>query len=64
MASTDVSTLAPEPSSGHACLIIGYNRATGEIAFTDSWGPRFAERWVPLAAAQKISQDEFWVISW
>jgi len=64
VASTDVSTLGPERSSGHACLIIGYNRATGEIAFTDSWGPRFAERWVPLAAAQKISQDEFWVISW
>lgn len=64
VASADVSTLGPERSSGHACLIIGYNRATGEIAFTDSWGPRFAERWVPLAAAQKISQDEFWVISW
>ena len=62
-AKADVSKLGPDNTSGHACLIIGYNRATNEIAFTDSWGPRFAERWVPLAAAQKISQDAFWVIS-
>ncbi|MFA6290057.1 MAG: hypothetical protein WC661_21945, partial [Opitutaceae bacterium] len=64
VAATDVSALGPDGLSAHACLIIGYNRATNEIAFTDSWGPRFAERWVPLAAAQKVSQDEFWVISW
>ena len=64
VAAADTSTLFPDSSCGHACLIIGYNRVTNEIAFTDSWGPRFAERWVPLAAAQKISQDEFWVISW
>ena len=62
-AKTDVSKLRPDSTSGHACLIIGYNRATNEIAFTDSWGPHYAERWVPIAAAQKISQDEFWVIS-
>ena len=64
VASADIAALGPDRLSAHACLIIGYNRATNEIAFTDSWGPRFAERWVPLAAAQKISQDEFWVISW
>ncbi|HTJ78963.1 MAG TPA: hypothetical protein VL357_08190 [Rariglobus sp.] len=64
IADTDISSLHPDSATGHACLIIGYNRATNEIAFTDSWGPRFAERWVPLAAAQKISQDEFWVIAW
>jgi len=64
VASADVSSLGPSSATGHACLIIGYNKATNEIAFTDSWGPRFAERWVPLSAAQKISQDEFWVVSW
>ncbi len=50
-------------SGAHACLIIGYNRATNELAFTDSWGPDFAERWVPVEAAQKVSQNEFWVIA-
>ncbi|EIP97221.1 hypothetical protein OpiT1DRAFT_01653 [Opitutaceae bacterium TAV1] len=50
-------------SGAHACLIIGYNRATNEIAFTDSWGPDYAERWVPAEVAQKISQDEYWMIS-
>jgi hypothetical protein len=56
--------LAEERDTGHACLIIGYNRATNEIAFTDSWGPKYAERWVPVASAAKISPDEFWVMSW
>ncbi len=49
--------------NAHACLIIGYNRATGEIAFTDSWGADFAERWVPAEVAQKVSQNDFWVIA-
>ena len=26
--------------SAHACMIIGYNKATNEIAVSDSWGPR------------------------
>lgn len=56
--------LEEERDSGHACLIIGYNRATNEIAFTDSWGPKYAERWVPVAAAAKVSQNQFWVLSW
>lgn len=50
-------------SGPHACLIIGYNRTTNEVAFTDSWGPDYAERWVPVEAAQKVSQNEFWVIA-
>lgn len=63
-AAADLSKIKPDSADGHACLIIGYNRATNEIAFTDSWGPEFAERWSPIAAAQKISQDEFWALSW
>ncbi|HEY5751754.1 MAG TPA: C39 family peptidase [Chthoniobacterales bacterium] len=35
-----------ELSSGHMCLIIGYNKTTDEIAISDSWGPEFAERWM------------------
>ena len=60
----ELAALAPDPRTAHACLIIGYNRKTNEVAVSDSWGPHFQERWVPLAAAQKISQDEFWVLAW
>lgn len=38
-------------SNHHICLIIGYNEATQEIAVSDSWGPRFELRWVPVAVA-------------
>ncbi len=59
-----IATLKPDTSTAHACLIIGYNRATNEVAVSDSWGPHFQERWVPVAAAQKITQDEYWVLAW
>jgi len=42
--------------AGHVRLIIGYNDKTGEIAFSDSWGPRAAERWMTQEEAQAISQ--------
>lgn len=54
--------LRPGADGAHACLIIGYNRATDEIAISDSWGPQFAERWVPLADAADVSMGEFWRI--
>lgn len=57
------STLAPESGSAHFCLLIGYNRATGELAFSDSWGPDFAERWLPAAAVQAVSSGECWVLN-
>jgi hypothetical protein len=59
-----LAAFKPEPNAGHACLIIGYNRATNEIAVSDSWGPRFMERWLPAVAAQKVSQGEYWVLAW
>ncbi|MBC8010736.1 MAG: hypothetical protein H7067_11650, partial [Burkholderiales bacterium] len=43
-------------------LLIGYNRATGEVAFSDSWGPEFAERWLPAAAARQVSHGQAWVL--
>jgi hypothetical protein len=60
----ELGAFGPEPETAHACLIVGYNRATNELAVSDSWGPRFQERWIPFPAAQKISQDEFWVLAW
>jgi hypothetical protein len=60
----EIEKLYADPTTAHACLIIGYNRATKEIAVSDSWGPRFQERWIPAAAAQKVSQDEYWVLAW
>ncbi len=51
-------------SGGHICLIIGYNKQTGEIAISDSWGPRFAERWVKARDAQRVSFGSMNVIKW
>jgi hypothetical protein len=49
-------SIRPDPTGGHVCMIIGYNRETGEIAISDSWGPEFAERWLTLEEAEAISQ--------
>lgn len=57
------SDFAPDSSYSHLCLLIGYNRATGELAFSDSWGPTFAERWLPAPALQAVSQGELWVLN-
>ncbi len=43
-------------SGGHICLIIGYNQQTGEIAISDSWGPEYAECWVPLQEARNATR--------
>jgi len=48
--------------SGHVCMIIGYNKKTGELAVSDSWGPAFAERWVTSEEAAAVSQGNFCVI--
>jgi hypothetical protein len=46
----------------HMCMIIGYNKATKEIATSDSWGPAHAEKWYTLEEAQRVSRDEYYVI--
>jgi hypothetical protein len=43
-------------------LIIGYNKETNEIAFSDSWGERFIERWITIPEAEQVSQGRFYVI--
>ncbi|MEC8614827.1 MAG: hypothetical protein VXY17_05445 [Verrucomicrobiota bacterium] len=48
--------------SAHACMIIGYNKATNEIAVSDSWGPNYAERWVPVEQMEQVSQGSIYLI--
>jgi len=58
----DARRIPIDKDSGHMCMIIGYNKHTGEIAVSDSWGPAFAERWVTTEEAQAVSQNYFNVI--
>ena len=48
----------------HICIIHGYNKDTEEIAFTDSWGPRFVERWISVAEAEHFSSGWCWLIDY
>lgn len=47
---------------GHVRMIIGYNADTREVAFSDSWGERFVERWMTYEEAEAITQGNFVVI--
>ncbi|MEM1295813.1 MAG: hypothetical protein AAGH89_10645 [Verrucomicrobiota bacterium] len=55
--------LAVDRDTAHITLIIGYNEETNEIAFSDSWGERYTERWVPAEDAADISQGAFYVVT-
>ncbi|HRQ87814.1 MAG TPA: C39 family peptidase [Bacteroidia bacterium] len=54
--------LSPDTSTAHVVIIMGYNEATNEIAFSDSWGERYLERWITLPEAEQVSQKRFYVI--
>lgn len=41
-------------SGSHARLIIGYNKNTQEIAYSDSWGENYKVYWVPFDKAKSI----------
>lgn len=56
--------LKPAPDKMHVCMIIGYNPRTDEIATSDSWGLRHAEKWYTLNEVQAVSQNEMFVIAW
>lgn len=56
--------LKPDRATAHACMIIGYNKETGEIAVSDSWGPEFEERWVTAQEATAVSQGIYQVITY
>lgn len=55
-------SLSKDKTTSHVVLIIGYNKDTNEIAFSDSWGERFKERWITLSEAEQISQQYFYVV--
>jgi hypothetical protein len=53
----------PKPDERHhLCMIIGYNETTGEIAVSDSWGPQFEKRWVPLPVINWVHQNGVFMI--
>jgi len=54
--------LQPNRNEGHVCMIIGYNKETGEVAVSDSWGPNYEERWIHGAEATQVSQGSLTVI--
>lgn len=54
--------LVPNRNEGHMCMIIGYNKETGEVAVSDSWGPAFEERWILGVEANQVSQGSMMVI--
>ena len=55
--------LAKDMRSAHACMIIGYNKETGEIAVSDSWGPSYKERWITAEQAEQVSQGSIYLVS-
>lgn len=55
-------SLTPDSETGHVVIITGYNEETNEIAFSDSWGERYLERWITLPEAEQVSQKRFYVI--
>lgn len=46
----------------HVCMIIGYNEATQELAVSDSWGERYAIRWVHIDEAAAVGNDKGFAI--
>ncbi len=54
--------LQKDLTSAHACMIIGYNKETNEVAVSDSWGPSYAVRWVPVEHAEQVSQGSIYLI--
>ena len=63
LASNAALAKSPKPEANyHLCMIIGYNEATQEIAVSDSWGPHFELRWVPLSVANWASNGSLFMI--
>jgi hypothetical protein len=55
-------SLTTDSDTGHVVIITGYNEETNEIAFSDSWGEDYLERWITVPEAEQISQKRFYVI--
>jgi hypothetical protein len=55
--------LQPKPEDNrHICMIIGYNERTNELAVSDSWGPAYELRWVPMPVANWASTGHLFMI--
>jgi hypothetical protein len=56
-------TAGEQPDENHhICMIIGYNETTGELVVSDSWGPSYERRWVPVKVASWASQGSIFMI--
>lgn len=62
IAESAASQLSADTKFGHVVLIVGYNKDTNEIAFSDSWGEDYKERWITLPEAERVSAKEFYVV--
>ena len=49
----------PQTKGGHLRMIIGYNKKTDDILYTDSWGPRHALKRMPAVDAWTITTGLF-----
>lgn len=58
----ELAAWAKPETNHHVCMIIGYNERTDEIAVSDSWGPQFELRWVPVSVADWASAGKLFMI--
>lgn len=63
-AETEAPALEKQNENHHICMIIGYNEATNEFAVSDSWGPRYALRWVHSDLVNAVSSEGSFVIDY
>lgn len=62
-AKADQIAAKPKPNENyHMCMIIGYNESTNEFVVSDSWGPSYERRWVPVKVANWASQGSIFLI--
>lgn len=50
-------------NNGHLRLVVGYNKRSREIAFSDSWGPKYEVRWISIDIAAVCPSDPMTVIN-
>ena len=62
IAAAENTSLEPDRETSHVVIITGYNKETNEIAFSDSWGERYLERWITIDEAEQISQLRFYMV--
>lgn len=60
----DIEALEFRRGGGHICMIIGYNRQTDECCITDSWGPNYHQRWVPIKHMRNAITTSLSILRW